>query len=154
MNTTLLVLTSSSRVLYGMSILGALPPLFARVSSTRRTPYIAIFIATAVAAAFVFLEDLTLVASVTDVAVYLVFLAVNASVVVLRLTWPSRARPMRIPGSIGPIPVVPVLAFLVVLGMLTQLQLEAIGLSALLIVAGALVYELRPDHAGPLKRIS
>jgi APA family basic amino acid/polyamine antiporter len=147
MNTTLLIVTSVSRVLYGMSKMGALPPLFSWVSPGRRTPVVAIVIAVAVAAAFVPLKDLTLIASVTDVAVYLVFLAVNSAVVVLRLKLPDRERPIRIPGSVGRVPVIPVVAFVAVVGMLTQLQLEAMALAGLLIVAGALVYLLRPEDA-------
>jgi amino acid transporter len=147
MNTTLLVLTASSRLLYGMATLGAMPALLSRVSTRQHAPVTAIIVATGTASLFVLLEDLTLVASVTDVAVYLVFLAVNASVIVLRRTMPEHERPMRIPGTVARVPLVPVLAFVVVLGMLTQLQVEAIGLAGVLILAGALVYALRPKDA-------
>jgi APA family basic amino acid/polyamine antiporter len=147
MNTTLLVVTSSSRVLYGMSRMGALPPVFSWVSPKRRTPIVAIIIAVAVAAVFVPLKDLTLIASVTDVAVYLVFLAVNCAVVVLPFKLPGHERPIRIPGSIARVPVIPVVAFIAVVAMLTQLQLEAMALAGLLILAGAFVYQLRPKDA-------
>ena len=49
--------------------------------------------------------DLSLIASVTDVTVYVVFLAVNATVVILRVREPGLSRPFRTPGAIGGIPV-------------------------------------------------
>ena len=58
--------------------------------------------------------DLTLVASVTDFAVYLVFVAVNVAVIVLRFRQPHRRRPFRVPLSVGWVPLPTVAALLVV----------------------------------------
>jgi APA family basic amino acid/polyamine antiporter len=74
-NTTLLAITAASRLLYGMASKGSLPAVLSRVSPTRRTPVYAIIFSATVAGLFVLLRDLELVASVTDFAVYLVFLA-------------------------------------------------------------------------------
>ena len=93
-NTTLLAITASSRLQYGMADTGALPPIFGRISG-RRAPWVAVLLAATVAAGFVSLGDLSLVASVTDFSVYLVFIAVNLTVILLRFWQPRRRRPVR-----------------------------------------------------------
>lgn len=138
-NTTLLVITASSRLQYGMAEKGALPPLIGRVSA-RGVPWVAVLVATAVALGGVAIGDLTLVASVTDFAVYLVFLAVNAVVVVLRWRQPHRLRPFRIPLAVGRVPVPAVLAFVVVLAMIPGLDPAAIGLGVVLVLVGSAVH--------------
>lgn len=107
-NTTLLSVTAASRVAFGMAERASLPPVLARVSR-RGAPWTAILVVAAAGAAFVAVGDLTVIAGATDVAVYVVFLAVNA-VVVLRIRRPDAPRPFRVPGSLGRVPVVPVVA--------------------------------------------
>ena len=136
-NTTLLALTAASRVIYGMAKAGALPRALARVHPRRRTPVRALVSAVLVAAAFAALGDFTLIAAVTDFAVYIVFLAVNATVVVLRYTRPRVSRPFAVPGTILGVAVVPVLGLVSVTVMLTRLEPRAIVLGSALCVTGA-----------------
>jgi amino acid transporter len=105
-NTTLLALTAASRVIYGMARAGALPRALAWVRSSRHTPIRAIIAGVLVAAGFAAFGDFTVIAAVTDFAVYVVFLAVNATVIILRRTRPERSRPFAVPGTIGGVPVV------------------------------------------------
>jgi APA family basic amino acid/polyamine antiporter len=93
-----------------------------------------------IAGLFVLLGDLTLVASVTDFAVYLVFLAVNATVIVLRFKQPAIKRPFSVPIRFGPVPVIPVVAIGAVLVLLTQLDATAAGLGVLLAGLGLIVH--------------
>ena len=72
--------------MYGMAMLRAFPQQLAGVQSGRPTPISAIVIVAAVAIGFTLFDDLRLVASVSDFAVYVVFLAVNATVVLMRYT--------------------------------------------------------------------
>src|SRR5262249_59436642 len=60
---------------------GAMPRSFAAVHPIRRTPIRAIVATTGIAAAFAGLGDFAIIAAVTDFAVYVVFLAVNATVI-------------------------------------------------------------------------
>jgi basic amino acid/polyamine antiporter, APA family len=138
-NTTLLALTAASRMLYGMASQGALPAWLAAVHRRRQTPVRAIVLVGAVAAGFALIGDLTLVASVTDFAIYLMFLVVNATVIVLRLREPDRPRPSRVPWCAGRVPVPPVLGIATVLVMLTQLDVQAIVLGTLVTLAGLAV---------------
>lgn len=138
-NTTLLILTAGSRMTYGMASSGALPAILARVNR-RHAPAYAITLAIGIAAAFVLVRDLSLIAGVTDSAVYLVFLAVNATLIILRVTKPEIPRPFRVPWTVGKIPVIPVLGFLATLGMLTQLSGRSLLIAAAIVAAGTVAF--------------
>jgi basic amino acid/polyamine antiporter, APA family len=135
-NTTLLALTAASRVLYGMAKAGALPRGFSLVHRTRHTPIRAIGTVAVVAAGFAVLGDFTLIAAVTDFAVYVVFLAVNGTVIILRHARPDVPRPFAIRGAIRGTPVVPVLALGSVAVMMTPLARLAIGVGLAALGAG------------------
>ncbi len=141
-NTSLLALTAGSRILYGMADTGALPHRLAALSRGTRVPTTAIIVAATGAVGFALVGDLTLIASVTDFAVYVVFLAVNATVIALRYRAPHQPRPFRIPGAIGRTPVAPVAGFVAAAAMLPQLESTALWLGAGLVVVGALAYNV------------
>jgi len=136
-NTTLLALTAASRVLYGMARAGAMPKVFSRVHHRRRTPVPSIVALTLVSGLFAGLGDFAVIAAVTDFAVYVVFLAVNGTVLILRHTRPRAPRPFAVAGTIGGVPLVPVLGFASVVVMMTRLEPRAIGLGLALCALGA-----------------
>jgi APA family basic amino acid/polyamine antiporter len=146
-NTTLLALTAASRVLYGMAKAGAMPQRFAEVHARRGTPGRAILAVALGAAVFAGLGDFAVIAAVTDFAVYVVFLAVNATVLVLRRTRPEIRRPFAVPGAVGGIPVLPILGLGSVALMMTQLPVIAItlgtSLGAVGLVAGRVIRSRR-----------
>jgi APA family basic amino acid/polyamine antiporter len=135
-NTTLLAVTAGSRVAYGMAARAALPDLLARVHPRRRTPVPAVLLVAVAATAFTVVGDLAFIAAVTDFAVY-------STVLVLRRRRPELARPFAVPGSLGGVPVVPVLGIASVALMLTYLDPRAAavgtGLSVLGLAAGGLL---------------
>ena len=135
-NTTLLVVTAASRVMYGMAKAGAMPRSFAFVHQRRRTPIRAIVVVALVAGTFALFGDFAVVAAVTDFAVYVVFLAVNGTVILLRRTRPELPRPFAVAGTVGGVPLLPVLGLGSVAFMMTQLELLAIGLGVLLCATG------------------
>lgn len=138
-NTTLLLITASSRLAFGMAERNALPPVIGRVSS-RGVPWVAVLIAAGGALGGVVVGNLALVASVTDFAVYLVFVAVNVVVIVLRFRQPRRFRPFRVPLAVGRVPLPTVAALIVVFVMLPGLEPAALALGAALTVAGLVVH--------------
>ena len=75
-NTTLLALTAASRLQYGMATTGALPRYLGHLDR-RRVPRRALVTGGVIAAAFAVIGNLPLVAAVTDLSVFLVFVAVN-----------------------------------------------------------------------------
>ena len=135
-NTTLLAVTASSRLTFGMADRGSLPQVFGRIDA-QGVPRTAVLTVVVLAAAFVAAGDLRLVAEATDFAIYVVFLAVNATVVGLRVRQPAAPRPFRTPIAIGRVPILPIGAVLATLAMMTQLGWGAIAIGVGLLVSGA-----------------
>ena len=79
-NTVLIVLIATSRMIYGMAEEGAIPRIFRKVNHKRKTPTAAIAAAMIVAAAFCFIGGIEAAAYLTNFTLFLVFLAVNLSV--------------------------------------------------------------------------
>ena len=138
-NTTLLALTAASRLLYGMATKEALPGWLRAVHPGTRVPVRGVLCAGAAAALFASLGDLTLIAAVTDFAVYFVFVAINLTVILLRWKRPGLARPFAVPWSLGRLPVLPALALVSVLVMVTRLELRAVWMGLGLPVIGLIV---------------
>jgi APA family basic amino acid/polyamine antiporter len=138
-NTTLLALTAASRVMYGMAKAGAMPQPFRMVHPGRQTPIRAIVAVTGIAIAFASFGDFAVIAAVTDFAVYVVFLAVNATVIILRRSHPHRQRPFAVGGAIRGIPILPLLGFASVVLMMTQLEPLAITVGTAACAIGLVV---------------
>jgi APA family basic amino acid/polyamine antiporter len=138
-NTVLLMLLAASRIGYGMARSGSLPALFSRVHLTRKTPYLAILAAASGAVLFLFAGDIGFIANVTNFTIFVTFMIVNLSVILLRFRSPDEIRPFRVPGSIGRIPVLPLLGIASCLFLFLQLTPEIIAIGALLVIIGGLV---------------
>jgi len=86
---------------------------------------------------------IAIIAAVTDFAVYLVFLAVNGTAVVLRRLRQEMARRFTVPGTLAGVPVAPVLGIVSVLVMMPYLDMRAValgtGLSAVGLFTGCLI---------------
>jgi amino acid transporter len=136
-NTALIALMAGSRMVYGMADRGDLPSALGRVHGRHGSPWVAALLVGAVASAFAALGGVASVARLSSFAALVAFGVVNAAVVVLRLRSPTRARPFRVPLSIGRVPLLPVLGF--ASGGLLLLQFEgATYLVGGAVVAGAL----------------
>jgi APA family basic amino acid/polyamine antiporter len=138
-NTALLCLTAASRVLYRMAADGALPARPAHVAPSSGAPDVAILLGGSAAVAVAAFGALTVVAGVTDAAVYVTFLAVQATVIVLRRRQPHAPRPFRLRGTIGDIPVAPVLRLALVLVLLAALPRAVLLLGAGVALLGLVV---------------
>ena len=135
-NTTLLAVTAASRVMYGMAAKGAMPRSFAFVHPGRGTPIRATIAVASAAVVFAVFGDFAVIAAVTDFAVYVVFLAVNTAVIILRRTRPELPRPFTVRWAVRGVPVLPVLGVASVAVMMTRLEPLAIGLGVALSVMG------------------
>lgn len=140
-STVLLVVTAASRMLYGVAVAGDFPGRLGVVRH-RRVPLNALAVSAAVAIGLVLFDDLSMLASATDTLVYVTFVFVNVVTIVLRKTQPEVPRPFRIRGTIGWVPILPVLGLVVVLVVSGQLERDASLLAGALIVAGAGVHWL------------
>jgi APA family basic amino acid/polyamine antiporter len=149
-NTSLLALTAGSRLMYGMARQDAMPRWFGGITRRTQVPLRSLVLVTAIAIGCLFLGDLSLLARVTDLAVYLVFIAVNSTLIALRYTQPTADRPFRSPLAVGRLPVLPVAGILSVLVLVTGLNgttiLAGLGVCGVGLVAG-----LGLDARSPLR---
>jgi APA family basic amino acid/polyamine antiporter len=151
-NTTLLAITAASRLQYGMASSGALPARLHQLNA-QAVPQRALGLAAVAAAVFVGVGDVALVASITDVAIYLVFLAVNVTVVLLRFRQPDRPRPFRMVPNVGRLPLAPIAAVLTVAMLLPGMSWGALGAGVALTLIGLAVHlSLRRPHGRVRRR--
>jgi APA family basic amino acid/polyamine antiporter len=148
-NTTLLVLTAASRLIYAMARARTLPAPLATIGPHGHAPYVAAIAALAIAIPFALSGGLGFVASVTDFAVYTTFVAVNLSVVALRRRAPDAPRPFRMPLTLRGIPVTPLLALGTVLVVVGFLPPPALLLGFGMFGLGAVAYAV---FARPTRR--
>ena len=139
-NTTLLVLTASSRIMFGMSRAGALPAVLSRVGERGRAPYAASMLSFVVAASFALIGNIGFVASVTNFAVYAIFIMMNASVIALRFRMPDAERSIRAPFNAGRVALLPCVAIVSILLMLVFLDGAAWLLGSGALVAGGVAW--------------
>ena len=147
-NTVLILLMSAARLLYGMAEGGSLHRSLATIHKTRKSPWVAtVFVAMIAVVMIVALENIEIVANLTNFSLLATFVVINAAVVVLRYKEPDAKRPFIVPGRIGRLPVIPVLG-----GLSSVLMLAGVGWTAALIgvvIAGtgivmyAISYRLR-----------
>ena len=139
-NTVLILLIVGSRQIYGMGMDNVLPKFLSRVHKKTRTPWIAVFFVMLVAVAFIFFEQISIVASFTDFGTFAVFIFVNSAVIILRYKKPKMKRRFRIPINIGNLPILPVLGLISTI--LLSLHLEPIVLiyGLVIFIAGVPVF--------------
>lgn len=77
-------------------------------------------------------------ANATNFLIFVTFIAVNVSLIVLRRTDPGAARPFRVPIALRGVPVLPVIGIVASLGLLAQLE-PAVLLTGLAITAAAAI---------------
>lgn len=141
-NTALIALVTTSRILYGIARDGSLPPVLARVSARRKSPWAAALASLAVSAGLLTVGRVEAAASVSSLATMAAFIAVNVSLIVLRRREPRRERPFRVPLSLGGLPVLPVLGILSAATFLLQFDRDVYTIGALASAGAAGLYLL------------
>jgi APA family basic amino acid/polyamine antiporter len=140
-NTTLLALTAASRNMFAMARSGSLPTVISSLGRSR-APWVAALLGLGAAGAAALTADIGLAASVTDFAVYAIFIVVNVSVIVRRKTQPDIPRPMAVPGAYRGVALLPIAAIATVIVMLARLGIDAWILGSIALCAGAAVWVL------------
>lgn len=119
-NTVLILLVSTSRLLYGVSKSEhrSFPTVFSRIHRRRRTPYLAVALVGGVTVPFVLIGDLGAVAAVANAALLVVFVLVNSSLLKLRFDAPDVREGFTAPLTIGRLSISALLGLLTALGLL------------------------------------
>jgi APA family basic amino acid/polyamine antiporter len=145
-NTVLLIMLGISRLIYGMAERGMLPKVLSKVHKERRTPWVAILLVMAVSMVFVLIGNIQTVASLTNASILIVFLAINASVIMVRHKENAKGKVetgiFRMPLNIGWFPVIPLLGFLSCLFLLLNIELNLIIICLLLVIPGLMLYSM------------
>ena len=136
--TALVFAIAGSRMIYGLSEAGEIPKVFLRVHPKTRTPHVAVLTAMIISMVFVLLGDIKLVAGVTNFFAFVVFILVNASVIVLRYRKPDANREFTSPVNIGKFPLLPLFGLLACFLMIYNLEINSILIGSLIIVVGIL----------------
>ena len=138
-NTVLMMMFASSRISFGMARSGSLPGFMASVHPGRRTPWTAILLVGLGALLFMFAGDIAFVANISNFTLFVTFVVVNLSAIVLRYREPGSTRPFSVPGRIGKFPVIPLLGLASCIFLLAQLEPLVLGIGALLTGIGVVV---------------
>jgi APA family basic amino acid/polyamine antiporter len=124
------------RILYALADGGQLPAVLARVHARGRTPYVSVLVFAVLAWAAALLGNFARLAAVSALA-RLVFSAVTClAVPVLRRKMPEAERRFRVPGGA----LVPALAAVLCVWLLTGMQLEQAAAGAAALVVGLFLY--------------
>lgn len=126
-NTILSNMLGSSRVLLNMSKETKALKLLSYVSLKRKTPLAALILILIIMCGFALIGNIETIARIATVFIFITFIIVNLSVIVLRIRDKEMVRPYRIPLSIKNIPVISVL------GILTTLVLLSYSIYSLII---------------------
>jgi APA family basic amino acid/polyamine antiporter len=138
-STALITLVVGARVVFGMARAHELPRIFARTSANR-SPWLAAMVLLAVALALVPLGKIAVIANVSSMVTLATFVAINLALIVLRYRRPRDKRPFRTPLNVGRCPVTPILAILISFVLMTQFEVEAYVVSAILVAVVTAAY--------------
>ena len=119
-NTVLILLVSSSRLVYGVSKseYRSFPTLFSRIHVRRGTPYLAVALVGGLTVPFVLLGDLGQVAALANGSLLVVFVAVNAALLKLRFDRPENREGFTAPLTVGRLSVTALCGLVTALGLL------------------------------------
>ncbi len=117
-NTILSNMVGSSRVLLNISKETKALKMFSYVSPKSKTPVAALVLILLLMGGFALIGNIEIIARIATVFIFITFIVVNLSVIVLRIRQKEMPRPYRIPLNIKNIPVISVLGILTTLLLL------------------------------------
>jgi APA family basic amino acid/polyamine antiporter len=144
-NTVLIILIVMSRMLCGVAREHSMPECLGRIGN-KGTPYISVFLIMALTVGSLFIGGIDTIAKLTTLSVFIVFVIVNLSLIVLRYKEPGMQRSFRVPVNIGRFPVIPFLGLVSCFGMIFYLCLD-LGTDMLffqifVILTGVVLYKI------------
>jgi APA family basic amino acid/polyamine antiporter len=141
-NTVLIFLLVVSRMTYGMSRGGSLPKFLSTVNSKTKTPGRAILISVVITILFVLIGDIVTVASLVDFSIFLIFVFVNLSLIVLRYKRPDIKRVFKVPLNIGKFSVISFLGLIFSFFMLFHFEVKVFLITAIISLVGYIIYKI------------
>lgn len=139
-NTVLIMLVSGSRILYGIARDRSLPAIFGAIHQTRKTPWVAVAVIGLLAVVFVFAGDISTIANISVFTIVMVFIAVNFSLIWLRIKNPEVERPFKVPLNVRNFPILPTLGILTPIVGIMQFDAYVILMGLGVVLSGAAFY--------------
>ena len=139
-STVLIMIIAASRMLFGMAEDKAMPKILLKVGK-RKTPYVCIMVIAMVSLVFIMYTGIKDIALLVDFSAFFVFAMINLSTIILRFTQPSTKRLFRVPLSIGRMPMLPLLGFLISSYMILHFSIPLIWYGVIIMVAGYVFYK-------------
>lgn len=139
-NTALIILIAVSRRIYGMSEEKCLPGFLRKIHSRTGTPFIAVFLTMVAAMLFTLVGNVTALAFLTILGVFVIFFAVNCCVIALRYAKPNAKRTFKTPLSIGKFPILPFFGAITCLAMLLQFPPVLMGFALIAFAISLPIY--------------
>jgi APA family basic amino acid/polyamine antiporter len=132
----LVMLMGQPRIFYSMSKDGLLPPVFSKVHSKYKTPYISTILTGCVAIVLAGVLPISILGELVSIGTLLAFAIVCISIVVLRKTRPDIERPFRTPF----VPAIPILGALICLIQMAALPLDTWLRLIIWMAIGVIIY--------------
>jgi basic amino acid/polyamine antiporter, APA family len=142
-NTVLITIIATSRVAFSMARDKEIPESLAGLLPVRRTPWAASLLAFAMAAALLPIGSIKMLAEMSSFAALTAFLSVNAVLIALRYRLPDHKRPFRVPGAIGRLPVLPVVAIGSIAILLGHFDWQIYAAGGIALAASAIAFAVR-----------
>jgi len=139
-STVLILMIAASRMLFGMAEDKVMPKALLKVGK-RKTPYVCILVITVVSLIFVMYTGIKDIALLVDFSAFFVFAMINLSTLVLRFTQPNMKRLFRVPLSIGQVPLLPLLGFMISSYMILNFSISLIWYGIMVMIAGYVFYK-------------
>jgi len=143
--TSLGLLISSSRMVYGMARENSLPKILSKIHSKRKTPYFAIFVVSGTSLLLLLTGNIARIASLTSLCALISFCAVNLSLIHLRLMKPNLKRPFKTPLNIGKFPLTAFFAAVSCIALIGYFEVWLLLLSLVIILVGVVFFAVRKN---------
>jgi amino acid transporter len=142
-NTVLITVIAASRLAYSMARDGEIHGMFAGLLPRRQTPWIAATLTLVAASVLLPIGSVKLLAEMSSFAALVAFFAVNTVLIALRYKHPHHPRPFRVPGAIGAMPVLPLLALASIVFLLVHFDWQIYLAGAVALVLTAIAFLAR-----------
>jgi APA family basic amino acid/polyamine antiporter len=143
--TSLGLLISSSRMVYGMAKENSLPKILSKIHSKRKTPYFAIFVVSSTSLLLLLTGNIARIASLTSLCALISFCAVNLSLIHLRLIKPNLKRPFKTPLNIGKFPLTAFFGAVSCIALIGYFEVWLLFFSLVIILVGVVFFTIRKN---------